>query len=257
MKATQGTDAETQLDPKHVSSGEPKADIDPSISKLRHLNDALTIHQLPIELLLSIFECGLRRADTAPEYYRQICTLSGVCARWLFIIHRSPQLWTTVTGIIQEEGLRTVLERSSDNLIDIEYETQGDYEWRYGEDHLVDFLSSASSARKRWRSFVLGTSHCPGSRPSDFLQFPAPNLERLVLKNDQGWDMEDVELFGGNCPNLKHIQLEDANCNWSQAAFKGLESLKLFDGYFDSVGDILDIIRDSPQLKTLEISNYD
>ncbi|KAG9043831.1 hypothetical protein FS837_009072 [Tulasnella sp. UAMH 9824] len=231
--------------------------MDSSINKPRDLNDALTIHKLPIELLLFIFECVLRKEDTAPMYYRQICTLSGVCARWLFVIHRSPQLWTTVAGIIKQQGFRKILERSSGKLIDVEYEPQLGFGWRYGEPHFVDFLGSVSSATGRWRSLVLGTSYYPGDRPNDFLQFTAPNLERLVFKNDQAWDMEDVELFGGHCPNLKHIHLERADCKWSQAAFKGLESLKLFQVSFDSVGTILDITRDSPQLQTLEIRNCD
>ncbi|KAG9043830.1 hypothetical protein FS837_009071 [Tulasnella sp. UAMH 9824] len=246
---------ETHLYSKHGSNVEPKTYIDPSISALRPLNDALTIHQLPIELFLSIFESVLRTEDTAPEYYRQICTLSGVCARWFFMIHHSPQLWTTVTGIIREEAFRSILERSSDNLINFEYKPEVDYDWRYGEVHFAEFFGSASSATSRWRSLVLEIGYHPGNRPSDFLQFPAPNLERLVLKNIQGWDMEDVELFGGDCPNLKHVYLELATCKWSQAAFKGLESLKLFDVFFNSVGTILEIIRESPQLKTLKIGD--
>ncbi|KIO22553.1 hypothetical protein M407DRAFT_27951 [Tulasnella calospora MUT 4182] len=229
----------------------------PSIKKLRCLNNALNIHHLPIELLFFIFECVLRAEATALMYYRQICTLSGVCARWLFTIHHSPQLWTNVAAIIKQEGLRKVLERSSDKLIDVEYDPPLGYGWRYGQPHFVDFLGNTSSANRRWRTLVLGTSYYPGDRPSDFLQFPAPNLERLVFKNDQGWDMEDVELFGGKCPNLKHIHLERAEFNWSQAAFKRLESLKLFEVYFGSVGPILDVIRDIPQLKTLEIRDCD
>ncbi|KAG8946597.1 hypothetical protein FRC00_009519, partial [Tulasnella sp. 408] len=248
---------ENESNYKHRASGKPRSNMDPSINKLRDLNDALTIHKLPIELLLCIFECVLRREDTAPMYYRQICTLSAVCARWFFVIRRSPQLWTTVSGIIKQEGFRKVLERSSGKLVDVEYEPPLGFGWRYGQPQFVDFLGSVSSATRRWRSLVLATTYYPGDRPSDFLQFPAPNLERLVFKNDQGWDMENVELFDGNCPNLKHIHLERANCKWSQAAFKGLESLRLFEVSFDSVGTILDITRDTPQLQTLEIRDCD
>ncbi|KAG9043827.1 hypothetical protein FS837_009068 [Tulasnella sp. UAMH 9824] len=69
--------------------------------------------------------------------------------------------------------------------------------------------------------------------------------------------MEDVEFFGGICPKLRHIRVVSATCKWSQVAFKGLESLDLSKVSFDSVGPILDIVRDIPQLKKLEICNCD
>lgn len=65
--------------------------------------------------------------------------------------------------------------------------------------------------------------------------------------------MEDVELFGGNCPKLKHFRLEGAKCRWSQAVFQRLESFELSKIFFDNIGPFLDIIRNMPQLKRLEI----
>ncbi|KAG8912358.1 hypothetical protein FRC01_005139, partial [Tulasnella sp. 417] len=235
----------------------PKINMAPSVKERSSLNDTLAIHQIPIELLMTIFECFLQPATTALMYYRQLCTLSGVCARWLFIIQHSPKLWTNAAGIIEQEGFLKVLERSSDKLIDVEYDPPFGFGWRYGELHFVDFIGSFASATRRWRTLILGTSYYPGDLPSDFLQFPAPNLERLVFKNDQVWDMEDVELFGGDCPNLKHIHLEGAQFNWSQPAFERLESLKLLGVSFNTVGSILDIIRPLTQLRRLEIHDCD
>ncbi|KIO22556.1 hypothetical protein M407DRAFT_27954 [Tulasnella calospora MUT 4182] len=228
-----------------------------SINKLRCLNDALPIHQLPIELLLSIFEYVLRTGAAASIYNRRICALSGVCARWFLLIQHSPALWTTVAVSIKEEGLSKILERSSGRLIDVEYEPQDGETLRYAEGSFMEPFNILSSTTGRWRTLILETRHYSGDRPSEFLQFPAPNLERLVFRNNNVWDMKDVELFGGHCPNLKHIHLDRAECKWSQAAFKGLESLELSYLSFDTIEPILDVIRDISLLERLEIHDCD
>ncbi|KIO22554.1 hypothetical protein M407DRAFT_27952 [Tulasnella calospora MUT 4182] len=253
MTSIQRTDTARHFD--YGANTPPEVDITPAIKDLRCLNDALIIHQLPIELLLSIFESVLQaaRGATASIYHRRICALSGVCARWFFIIQHSPALWTTVFGGLKQEGLRKILERSSGERIDVEYEFQGGGMLQDPEGSFMESFNILSSTTGRWRTLIRATRHYSGDRPGDFLQFLAPNLERLVFKSNQGRDMTDVELFGGNCPNLKHIPLDRAEYRWSQAAFKKLESLGLSYLSFDTVEPILDIIRDIPQLKRLEI----
>ncbi|KIO22552.1 hypothetical protein M407DRAFT_27950 [Tulasnella calospora MUT 4182] len=247
MTGTQVTDTEMQFDSKNGASE--------SINQLRHLNDTPVINQLPIELLLWILESVLAPwyYGYGPIYYGHLCALSEVCSHWYSIVQHSPQLWTTVPGNIREEGLRKVLDRSSGKLLHVEYGSQLGYRLQYDVPHFVDFVGAVSSTTRRWRTFILDPSDHPGDRPGDFLQFPAPNLERLEIRNDFGWEMEDVELFGGICPNLKHIDLNRAEFNWSQTAFKGLETLKLSEVTFNSIETILDVIRDIPQLKTLDI----
>ncbi|KAG8929777.1 hypothetical protein FRC01_003772 [Tulasnella sp. 417] len=253
MADTRGTVAETHLEPKHGASIKPNIDMAPSVKTLRCVNEAVTIHQIPTELLIIVFEYLLQTTPNALMYYRGLCTLSGVCTYWRFIIQHSPSLWTKVAGIIDQEGLLKVLERSSDNLIDVEYDSRCGFDWRYGRSHFIDFIGTVASATRRWRTLVLGTGDYPGDQPSDFLQFPAPNLERLIFTNDLDGHLEDVELFGGDCPNLKHIHLERAQFNWSQPAFTSLKSLELYEVFFYSVGSILDMIRPITQLQSLEI----
>lgn len=136
--------------------------MDPSIYKLRCLNDALAIHQLPLELLLFILEYVLQAETSALMRHYQICLLSGVCARWLLIIQHSPQLWTTVAGNIQEQGLRNALERSSGRLINMEYEPEDGDAWRFRPPQFVEFLDVVSSTSRRWRSLFLGTAFYSG-----------------------------------------------------------------------------------------------
>lgn len=228
--------------------------VNESIDQFGSSNDAPGIHQLPIELLLWIFDSALASwyYSDGSTYYRHLCALSRVCIRWYNIVHHFPQLWATVPGSINKEGLRKVVERSSSKLIDIVYEPLK------GARSHAEFLDILGSTTGRWRTVVLEINwFCSEDRPGNFLQFPAPDLERLVFKNNKAWSMRNVELFGGNCPNLKDISVDRAECKWSQPAFRGLENLKLSYMSFDSVGDILDAIRDISQLKRLEICDCD
>ncbi|KAG8930426.1 hypothetical protein FRC01_002794 [Tulasnella sp. 417] len=238
MTSIQRTDAETHMDSEN---GVPTP----------RLNVGPIINQLPIELLLQIFEFALgpRDHDHGSEYYRHLCTLSGVCTRWYSIIHHSPQLWTIVPGIIKEEGLRKILERSSGKHIDIKC--------NHKEVHFPTYFNVLGSASERWRSLGLTTSRTVAleHQTHDFLQLPAPNLERLSFENSHWYsvNMRNVEFFRGNCPNLKEIHISGVTCEWTQPAFKGLEILKLSYVFFDSVGPILDLIRPLSQLRKLEI----
>ncbi|KAG8929778.1 hypothetical protein FRC01_003773 [Tulasnella sp. 417] len=249
MTSAQRTDTETHVEPNKGAS-EP-------ITQLCLSNDAPIINQLPIELLLQIFECALGSwyYDYSSIYYRHLCRLSRVCARWYSIVQHSSQLWTRVPGVLKEEGLRKVLERSSGKLIDIEYNPA---RGRYPGGCITTFFDILSSVSGRWRTLILRTDALD-DRTREFLQLPAPNIEQLSFEAYQwpGRGLEDVEFLGGNCPNLQNIHISRAKCQWSQAIFQGLESLKLSEVSFDSVAPILDIIRPLIQLKKLEIDDCD
>lgn len=113
------------------------------------------------------------------------------------------------------DGLENILERSMGQLIDVEYKPRGGEGFGYPDGHFAKFFDILGSTTERWRTLVLATRYCWGDRPSGFLQFPAPNLERLVFKNHQLWNMEDVDFFGGICPNLRHVRIVSATCKWS------------------------------------------
>ncbi|KAG8929782.1 hypothetical protein FRC01_003777 [Tulasnella sp. 417] len=249
MTSIQRNSTETHFDSKTRVTGSV------SNSQLCCLNDEPIIYQLPIELLLPIFEWALKEwyYSHGSMYYRHLCALSTVSTRWHYIIQHSPRLWTTVPGSIKEEGLRKVLERSSDKLLDIEYNPGGEEEGRCPEEHITTFFDILGPASARWRTLNLTTS-VSKDRAREFLQLSAPNLEQLTFEDHQSprWGMENVDLFSGNCPNLKDIHIYGATCTWDQAAFKGLEALKLSDVSFSSVGPILDLIRPLPQLRKLE-----
>ncbi|KAG8930429.1 hypothetical protein FRC01_002797 [Tulasnella sp. 417] len=222
-------------------------------NQLLHVNDEPIVDQLSIELLLSIFEYALGPCDHdyGWRYYHRLCALSRVCARWYSIMKHSPQLWTTVPGFIKEGGLRKILERSSGKHIDIKCNHEAV--------HFTTYFDILDSASERWRTLSLKTSRTVAleHQTHDFLQLSAPNLERLSFQISH-WnpvDMRNVEFFRGNCPNLKEVHISGITREWSQAAFKELEVLKLSYVDFDSVGAILDIIRPLSQLRKLEIYN--
>ncbi|KAG8930427.1 hypothetical protein FRC01_002795 [Tulasnella sp. 417] len=220
--------------------------------QLLRVNEEPIINQLPIELVLQIFESVLGRCDHGhgwTYYHRLLCILSRVCARWYSIIQHSPQLWTTVPGFIEDEALRTLLERSSGNNIDLNC--------NYPVVYFTKCFDILGSASERWRTLSLKTPRnvTLEHKTHDFLQLPAPNLERFSFKSTD-WDLVDmrnVEFFSGNCPSLREIEISGVTCEWSQPAFKGLEILKLSYVDFDTVGPILDIIRPLSQLRKLEV----
>ncbi|KAG9043828.1 hypothetical protein FS837_009069 [Tulasnella sp. UAMH 9824] len=240
MDSTQETSTELRFDFSARAREQPKTATVQSINQPRHSNDAAMINRLPAELLLFIFESILGRGDyqgQALSYYRRLHSLSSVCACWFSIIERSPQLWTTVAWGLTKEGFRKVLERSSSRLIDIEFDPAPPQarQDQTLQDPFKDFLDTLGPAIERLRTLKL-----------------APR--RFFFINDPAWwNMENVELFDGNCPNLRDIQVVGADCKWSQAAFKGLESLQLTLVTFYSIRSIVDILRESPQLKRLEI----
>ncbi|KAG8969640.1 hypothetical protein FRC05_001005 [Tulasnella sp. 425] len=254
MDSIQESPAETSFRPKKGANDDQRSDVI-SIKELRRLNDGLPVHKLPIELLLSIFQSVLQSWHPASSYYHHRCTLSGVCARWYFVIKNSPQFWTTVSENVKEEGLRKALQRSSGHLLDIECGTPSYGSRRITREHLMEFLGTVVSTIERWRTLSLNCLGVDSEGPiKAFLQAPAPNLERLVL-DDREMELEipDVELFGGNSPKLEDVRVVGAACKWSHITFKGLKRLHLSYIFFDSVKPILDIIRDCPQLHTLEL----
>ncbi|KAG8929780.1 hypothetical protein FRC01_003775 [Tulasnella sp. 417] len=252
MTSIQRNNTETHFDPKTGVTDSQSTNL------LRRSNDEPTIYQLPIELLLPIFEWALKEwyYGHGSIYYRHLCALSTVCTRWHSIIQHSPQLWATVPGSIKEEGIRKVLERSSDTLLDIEYNPGKEEGGRYPDGHITPFFDILGSASGRWRTLNLTKSVSEG-QTRKLLLLPAPNLEQLTFEDHQSprQGMENVDFFGGNCPKLKDIHIYGLTCKWDQAAFKGLEALKLSDISFDSVAPILDIIRPLPLLRRLEVLN--
>ncbi|KAG9034360.1 hypothetical protein FS837_002230 [Tulasnella sp. UAMH 9824] len=171
------------------------------------------------------------------------------------MVQNSPQLWTRISADIKAEGFKKVLQRSSGHRIDITCEISPLGLGQNPEEHLEDFLSTLGAITDRWRTLdlkCLGDAHEHSVK--DALRLPASNLERLVLDDEiMELDISDIELLGGECPNLKDIRVAGVQCRWSQVAFKGLENLHLSWVTFSSVGPVLDILRDCPQLRKLEI----
>ncbi|KIO22551.1 hypothetical protein M407DRAFT_216289 [Tulasnella calospora MUT 4182] len=253
MGITPSGTAQRSLESKIKAREDQRSDL-VSTTNFRHLNSVPLVHQLPTELLIYIFQSGLDSLPN-PDYYRHVSTLSEVCARWFFVVQNSPQIWTRISADVKEEGFKKVLQRSSGHLIDINCEVSPIGLGQNPEEYLEIFLLNLGAIIGRWRALNL---QCLGDALEgsirEVLRLPAFNLERLVLDDDiMELDISDVELFGGDSPNLKDVRVVGMDCGWSQAAFKGLEKLHLSWVTFDSLEPILDILRDCPQLRNLEI----
>ncbi|KAG8945258.1 hypothetical protein FRC04_001098 [Tulasnella sp. 424] len=189
-----------------------------SVNQLRCSDGAPPVHQLPTELLLHIFQSVLHLQHPGPNYYRNVCTLSEVCIRWCFVIQNSPQLWKTVWADLKEEGLRKVLQRSSGHLINVEFSISPMGIEQDSEEYWEALLRTLGSVSERWCTLVLnGLEYVCEDSIKDILQLPAANLERLVLDDDC------VEL------DISDIDMKT----------------------------VLDILREFPQLRRLEVCDSD
>ncbi|KAG8985631.1 hypothetical protein FRB90_004570, partial [Tulasnella sp. 427] len=223
-----------------------------------NLNEAPPIHRTPLELLLCIFKHILSFDCDEEEdaYYRELCTLSTVCARWYSIIRNSPRLWTKVPDSVKEDGLPMILEPSVGCIVDVVYKMEQYALGSLPSSHrLIRFLKRVESAAARWRSLTLSLyAYLYTSPVLHALRLPCPNLARLNLQDNECLtDISEVDIFSGSAPKLIDVRVLGITCQWSQAVFKELERLHLQLVEFSTVGTILDMLRDCPRLQKLEI----
>ncbi|KAG8975719.1 hypothetical protein FRC05_005237 [Tulasnella sp. 425] len=225
----------------------------------RLMEQQIGIQDLPIELLLSIF----RLSFDITTLRQDRCRLSLVCRSWRDIVQESPYLWTEISGHDKIHYTETSLAKSKDLPIDIYYlSTTGSQL----PTHLTHFVYKVTPFLSRSRSISLITlSDMFHSFPRVFVALqskPALHLESLVLKEhpSQRWghrpgdnplQLPEMSAF----PKLRRLEIDGMPCTLSPRGL-GLHnvlSLNLVDVIGVSAEQLLDVLRNSPSLESLEL----
>ncbi|KAG8890204.1 hypothetical protein FRB98_000532 [Tulasnella sp. 332] len=214
-----------------------------------HPMEFVTIHHLPIELLVRVFRdaTGIDSfpAPTPTAYYDRLHTLSQVCRVW-YDVAQSPELWCIVCA--GDPHWATALARSQAGPLTVDADLTPPVN--------PSFVMSLIENAYRWRSatFVGGED----VDLSMMLKGRAPILEELSISLDRAVGYQPkVDLFCGYTPKLQRLNLRNvALCDWRSASLTGLRALSLEDiaEPGPSLIQVLEALRRCPQMEDLKLS---
>ncbi|TCD64323.1 hypothetical protein EIP91_004233 [Steccherinum ochraceum] len=84
-----------------------------------HPPPPLTIHSIPVELLIQVFACVVHSGTDAHNAFRSAVTISHVCRLWRETALQTSSLWTHIIFNKNLRGVRTCLARSKSQPITI------------------------------------------------------------------------------------------------------------------------------------------
>lgn len=225
---------------------------DPRCTPSLARNVSASVHALPAELLLYIFQLYMQqyRKYETQGYYRRLAELSNVCARWYKVVQSSRTLWTVISSTEPKSVITRALEKSSNLPLDVVFRfEQFTTPWN-DLSGFVAYLQPHIGRSKTLDILSFGGSTEP---IIDIVRHPMPLLEELKLVDPfVMWDTP-VHLFQDKAPRLTEITLDGIVCHWDGDSFHGLNTLSLSWVSFPSLVTILNILSNSPQLRTLEI----
>ncbi|KAG8945863.1 hypothetical protein FRC04_012223 [Tulasnella sp. 424] len=203
-----------------------------TVAAARDHNSRRPIHQLPVELLVTILKDSIYYAPYS-HYHIRLSELSQVAWYWRDIIQSTPSMWSVVSNINPAAVITAALEKSKMSPLDIDmsrsrglgYQIPA-YELGLSNDVFLDLVHPRIT---QWRSFHLRV---------DFelfltrLQDPAPNLEEVILERPfllsfHPQEIGDAILFAGSAPRLRLVNLSGIPFQWCSALLRGLKSLAL------------------------------
>lgn len=221
-----------------------------------------SIDRLPVEVLILVFQVVINVAlqrweNIRSRFINPNSELSAVCSRWRNIIESSPQLWNRLLPGLSVRGLEYTLERSSNYPIDVSYASPC---WRLQRRDLISFFGTLGEAIGRCRNIdiALGAEEWFSIDAVDiFLKLPATNLQHLKLASNSNWaaPVSHIRLFGGECPQLRSFHIVGVKCDWTMGMLQELEDSHVIGLAFDDLNQLLDVIRRTPKLRTLEMTS--
>lgn len=201
--------------------------------------------KVPPEIALKIFNMYLPPHQDPRDYYRSLYRLIGICHSFKLIINSTPSLWSVISTTLKQQLADTALERSGCAPLYISLKGV--------DDKGLGALLSGMAHRIRGLQIWLAITSAPE------LNWPAPLLEELELGEGMhgvGLQLQDKELFQGRADRLSKLVVRSAVINWKNAVFKGLKYLSIYEirsGITEA--DVLRILKDSPKLEYLSISD--
>jgi hypothetical protein len=228
-----------------------------------------SIHRLPPEVLLIVFECGLN-LDRPYAFLRRLrvpfsVLVSHVCAHWRAVALQSTCLWTDIQ-LTLHHGIKLwkiYLQRSFPAPLSLDLicgPSRGL--------HDVAMLSSALHLLiphiHRWRRLTVFTDRDQVIKAlaEGLKDATAPILETLeFLHHDVSWwgDAMPIQFFCGDTPKLSTIRLRNVTWDWRRTWPIHLVTLDLeiphsYTHMALSWGEFEDMVINSPNLKHLGLA---
>ncbi|KAG9049741.1 hypothetical protein FS837_009275 [Tulasnella sp. UAMH 9824] len=224
------------------------------------MDHPITIHDLPIELLLSIF----RLSFAVTNLQQDRCRLSLVCRYWRDIVQESPYLWTEISGNDDVPYIRRSIAKSGDLPIDVYYLGFGP---KRIKTHLPKYLEEVIPQLSRCRSISLQSYL---DRLDQLLNPLSVGLDSAAVPYLEGLSLEGSASHRSGCetgaeilrlpamtafPKLHRLDTTGLS---SKLCHSGLPlnrflSLSLIDIINLTMEQLLDVLQNSPSLERLEL----
>ncbi|KAG8905375.1 hypothetical protein FRB99_009044 [Tulasnella sp. 403] len=188
-----------------------------AVSERKRPGGPIRLHDLPVELLVTIFQMVSVKPYSNPSYgtVEVLQRIASVCTHWWHIILSSPVLWST---ILLYDNVPLLLRKSANSPLDIHWVNMFDAR---GPAHFDEVATHA----RRWRTVHL---HCWDlNNIKRELEEGTPLLERLNLSSSSGVPITTVKATGGS--RLRHLYLERVRLEWPTVCISNLTSLTLVD----------------------------
>ncbi|KAG8917717.1 hypothetical protein FRC01_002269, partial [Tulasnella sp. 417] len=208
-----------------------------------------TIHKLPVELLLYVFRLALPPPEGGHDYIRSRAALLRVCTYWTTMINDAPSLWTVVTSMCGSHHLALTLgELGRTCPLHIHCNFLSDAEF-------APILGQISPHIHRWETANIVMPETEEGR--QHLSSPAARLRRMYLsaphgtESGAGANAQPFNIFNGSADWLEEVRIALTGVPWDSPILRGLRSLCLQWCKPIRASDIICILNDSPDLRTL------
>ncbi|KAG8961604.1 hypothetical protein FRC05_005855 [Tulasnella sp. 425] len=212
-------------------------------------NRHATIHRLPVELLVYIFQLALPLPEVGLHYIRRLRRLLRVCTHWATMISTAPLFWTVVTTECGPEYLVLVFTRLGNTYpLHVHCHMLADEEF-------TPILRRIASHIQRWETAIIVMPQTEEGR--QYLSAPAPRLRRLHFSGPSGTgtstqaNYQPFDIFSGAADRLEEVKVTMMRLPWDSPILRGLKSLHLQFCKEIGVSNIIAILNDCPDLATL------
>lgn len=210
------------------------------------------IRDLPVELLVTIFVLHVQSSERS--HSRARTTLALVCRQRRRVSYETPSLWTKIRG--EDAGARNslALQTSRQCPLDVTFDLDKDY--RVTSQLVLASLREACAHLDRWRTAELRVD--VDTTLSALLERSAPALEEITLEpcGKPDWAVY-VDLFRGDAPRLRSLDLSYISIPWDSGILSNLELLRLYNLPLSTpltLNQILTILSRSPNLEVLALN---
>lgn len=228
----------------------------------RDLNSGVTVHRLPLEVLLIIIELAtaaevslpasddkLPKSKLPTSRLHALTSKSLVCSYWADAIWNEPTLWAVLDA---EHNILKYLDRSGSAPIS----THKTLTFREADKDARKALEGLVSRSDQWRSMSLAVDvklrdacKLKDGKALQLKEF------RLQLVSTQGLEPVDIDVFNGEMPKLERLALGNGiRVSLGASGFSNLREVDLKWVVY-SASDVLGMMNNNPNLSRLYIGD--